>query len=106
MEAISLEVNAEFSVADLRTARTDESALLRLVRKELSRLADICGLEEVSVLPFTEELAEKVKEECAKFKSGPREFYPDTRYNILKIQINMPTRGKVGVVYWGTKVVV
>jgi hypothetical protein len=106
MEAISVEVNAEFSLSELRKLKDDETELRRLVRKELIRLAEICYLEDVFALPLLEEILDVVKEECVKFKTGPRTTYPDPRYNILKIQINMPTRGKVGVVHWGTKVIV
>jgi len=95
-----------FDLKELKECLGDDKKLRNLIKSKLCDMAEICFLEPGFVLPFVPEVLDKVKEEIGKMKFGPREYYPLVQHNELRIQLTMPTAGKVGVLFWAAKVVV
>jgi hypothetical protein len=95
-----------FDLKELKECVGDDKRLRGIIRSKLCEMAEICFLEPAFVLPFVPEVMEKIKEEIVKFKFGPKEHYPIIQHNVLKLQLTMPTAGKVGHLFWAAKVVV
>lgn len=85
-------------LTELREALKDKKNkdLKELVKKCLQQMADIYRTPVDHVQHLLDDIVDKVKQESKKFDS--RLPYPPSTANNMSIQIEMPTRGKVGVV--------
>lgn len=77
-------------------ANDGHKKLKALAKEGLKEMAVRHQVDENLVLPLLDELVEKVVEESKKF--NPKLPYPAAATNNMSVQIEMPTKGKVGVV--------
>lgn len=86
--------------AALRTK--GDKDLKALVVKGLEDMAERHQIEAKFIMHLVDDIIEKVREESKKF--NPKLPYPPMHANNMSVQIEMPTRGKAGVIEFNTKV--
>lgn len=97
---------AKFAVEDLRNTRYDDAALKVLIEKQLVELASFDDLELSYLLPLAPEIFDVVRKETDKFSSDRKRPYPPVDKNNLSVQVTLPTKGRVGVVEYNTRITV
>lgn len=92
------------SVQDLRNTLQDDAALKVLVEKQLAELAAFSDLELAFLLPLAPDIVDKIREQTKRFSQARANPYPPASVNNLSVQVTLPTKGRVGVTEWNSKI--
>ena len=93
----------KISLSKLHSAlKEGEKELRILVKQGLEQMAERHQIEFKHVIHMVDDVIDKIKEESLRF--NPRLPYPPVHVNNLSVQIDLPTRGKVGVCEFNSQV--
>lgn len=79
-----------------------DKELVILIKDGLKELAERYQMEQKFLLHLVDDILEKVKEETLRF--NPKLPYPPAHANNLSVQVDLPTKGKVGVCEFNSQI--